>query len=255
MTKLTSAVLVTSILSVGLFSIAGCNDSQSSDPGDTVAAPPQKSKRALRAERFAGVTDPVALVEGWKEELLETGFFQLDDDGNLSTDQFSFRYTWRFDGPNAEFTVEHIDGPNGEPLPGTDVLHEFVTDMRAFWAGDKETPRFIRALDGENGDRAIDELQAKIIEGALQRANEDNDRNAAAALASRPSLAESTAYEVLVNSGAEFETEATGNVFDFRATAKFREDGKVEGHFYVTGKESAAETPEPAEEETEDVNE
>jgi hypothetical protein len=50
---------------------------------------------------------------------------------------------------------------------------------------------------------------------------------------------QSAAYRTLVGSGAEFEGETVeGNIFDFRATAKFHEDDRVEANLYITAREA-----------------
>lgn len=248
-TKCMHACLTTRIFSASkvwmLFLVAalttGCDSdtagSQVADPAAVLGAPPPKSKKALRAEKYAGVTDPKKLVEGWQEELIETGYFKPDEEGKLVARQFAYEYSWAFDGPNAEFTIVQINDKDGKPLPGVDVLHEFVAvELQAFW-GETEVPRFIRSIDGETGDQVIANLQELINAEALRRAEEANDQASVAALSrDDPKAVQSEAYNVLVKSGAKFETETVrGEIFAFRGTAQFHEDGRVEAHLFVTG--------------------
>jgi len=231
-------------LAVCLFWTAGCNDNDNGGGGTSgsrVNQPPPKSSKALRMEKYADVTDPAKLFEGWKEELIEGGDFKADSDGTLRTSQFSFGYTWTFTDTTAELAVTEEFTPEGLPLPGRDILYQYIVEVQGLWAEDG-LPRFMRAKDGPAGDQAISSLKEKIFETAQRHAEETDDASALEALRTQDDWGKlKIAYTLLLNTGTVIEGESiTGNLFEIQANATYHEDGRIECHLLLTALDPAS---------------
>ena len=222
---------------VGCLWILGCNDQKTTTTaGSRVQLTPAKSSKTLRAEKYADVTDAKALIEGWKEELIEAGDFKPDEEGVLRTEQFSFGYAWNFSDTGAELAVTEERQPDGRPKQGRDLLYQFMDEAMYLW-GEGGAPQFIREKDGAAGDEALKNLQQKVIEAAKAHAKENDDSGSLEVLESTSDswMQLRTAYNLLLNSGSHFEGDTiTGNIWEFKATGTYDGDGKVQCHFTLT---------------------